>query len=127
MRNPLAGTGLRRYTRAHLRHDRDAARGEVLRLEGELRQADTQAHELREEVARLRANAVDVSVEHQLRQQAERRVDALTARLRIFEARDANATAISLPPAHRDVDPDDHPTEPQGIPVLTLPAALNTA
>jgi hypothetical protein len=46
VRNPLAGTGLRRYTRKHLVHDRDAARAEVLRLEGELRKADARVHEL---------------------------------------------------------------------------------
>lgn len=126
MRNPFGpGTGLRRYTRAHLVHDRDAARAEVLRLEGELRAADGAVRERDQLIARLKADAVDVSVERQLRLAAEKTTEALTARLRVFEARDANATAISVPPAHRDVDPDDQPTHPTGIDVRTLREALN--
>lgn len=113
MRNPLAGSGIRRYTRQHLVHDRDAARAEVLRLEGELRTADAAVRELDGQVAQLKADAVDVSVERQLRKAAEERVAALTARLRIFEA--------------RDVDPDEQAPEPGGIDVHTLREVFNPA
>jgi len=127
MRNPLAGTGLRRYTRAHCRHDRDAARAEVLRLEGVIADLDKAAHRRDERIHQLEADAVDVSVERKLRQEAERKLEAVTARLRVFEARDANDFAISLPPAHRDIDPDDQPTHPQGLDVRTLREALNSS
>jgi hypothetical protein len=128
MRNPFApGTGLRRYTRAHLVHDRDAARSEVLRLEAKLRAADTAVRERDQELGQLRADAVDVSVERKLRQEAEQRVEALTARLRIFEARDANASAVTVPRMHRDVDPDEQATEPGGIDVRPLREAFKTS
>ncbi|MFE7954433.1 hypothetical protein [Streptomyces sp. NPDC057413] len=126
MRNPFAApTGLRRYTRAHLRHDRDAARAEVLRLEGVIRGLEATVHEQGQRIAQLEADAVDVGVERQLREKAERRADELDRELTALKAREANEHAVTVPPAHREVDPDDAPTVPAGIPVLTLPQALN--
>lgn len=127
MRNPFTATGLHRYTRAQERHDRDAARAEVLRLEGVIRILDAKAIERDERISQLEADAVDVSVERQLRAEAERKVEALTARLRIFESHEANEFAITLPPMHRDIDADDVPTNPAGIDVRTLRDALNVA
>lgn len=47
----------------------------------------------------------------------------LWQRLAPLEAAEANRTAITVPPAEREVDPDDQPTHPQGINVTTLWAA----
>lgn len=127
MKNPFAGTGLRRYTRKHLVHDRDAARAEVLRLEGLLRDVDSEVIRLRERISKFEADAVDVSVERQLRQQAERKVESLTARLRFLESIDANENAITVPPMYRPVEPDETATHPGGIDVRTLRDALNAA
>lgn len=125
MRNPLVGTGLRRYTKTHLRHDRDAARAEVLRQRGVIRGLRATVARQGEHIAQLEANAVDVGVERQLRAAAEERADELEKRLRAFEARDANEHAVTVPPMHRDPHPDDTPTEPRGINVRNLRDALN--
>lgn len=126
LKNPFApGTGLRRYTRAHLRHDRDAARREVLRLEGVIRGLDTTITEQQERIAQLEADAVDVSVERQLRQAAEEQAGDLERELTSLRARAANEHAVTVPPMERPVDPDEQPTEPRGIDVRTLRAALN--
>jgi hypothetical protein len=121
----LNPTGLRRYTRKHLVHDRDAARAEVLRLEGVIRGLDAAAIARNERIAQLEADAVDVGVERQLREAAEKKAADLERQLRALKARVANETAISLPPAHRDIDPDEQITEPAGINVRSLRDALN--
>jgi len=123
--NPfVAGTGLRRYTRLHLRHDRDAARAEVLRLEGVIRGLDTTVIEQGERIAQLEANSVDVSVERQLRLLAEDKAEDLQQKLTALQARVANEHAVTVPPLVRPVD-DEQPTEPDGICVRTLRDALN--
>jgi hypothetical protein len=48
----------------------------------------------------------------------------LEAKVTALEADLANLRAISAPAGTRDVDPDDQPTEPTGIPVQTLHEAL---
>jgi hypothetical protein len=125
MKNPLAGTGLRRYTRKHLVHDRDAARAEVLRLEGVIRHLDGAAIARHERIAQLEADAVDVGVERQLRAAAEEKATDLERQLRAAKARVANETAISLPPPYRDFSPDEAATHPRGLDVRTLRDALN--
>lgn len=126
MLNPFApGTGLRRYTRAHLKHDRDAARAEVLRLEGVIRERDTAVHQRDERIAQLEADAVDVSVERKLRAAAEERAEDLEQQLLALQARTANENAVTVPPMVRPVDPDEQPTEPRGIDVRTLREALD--
>ncbi|MGW1796910.1 hypothetical protein ACWCQN_13085 [Streptomyces sp. NPDC001984] len=106
MQNPFAaGTGLRRYTRRHLVHDRDAARAEVLRLERAVRGLDTTVAER------------DTRIE-QLEKDLERKARAL-------RAHQANALKVTVRPWVRPVDPDDQPTEPAGIAVRTLRDALN--
>jgi hypothetical protein len=121
----LAGTGLRRYTRKHLVHDRDAARAEVLRLEGVIRRLDGAAIARNERITQLEADAVDVGVERQLRAAAEEKATDLERQLRAIKSRVANETAISLPPAYRDISPDEAPTHPRGLDVRTLRDALN--
>jgi hypothetical protein len=125
MRNPLAGTGIRRYTRRRLVHDRDAARAEVLRLEGDIRELEGAALRSNERIHQLEADAVDVSVERQLRLLAEEKADDFEARYLALKARVDNEHAITVPPMRRDVDPDEQATEPGGIDVRTLREALN--
>lgn len=127
MKPILRPTGLRRYTRKHLVHDRDAARAEVLRLEGVIRGLDTTVIEQGEHIAQLTADAVDVGVERQLRTAAEEKADDLERQLRELKARDANANAITLPPMHRDIDDDEQATDPAGFDVRSLRDALNPA
>lgn len=130
MNNPFApGTGLRRYTRKHLRHDRDAARAEVLRLEGVINGLDWLVFERGERIDQLEADAVDVSVERQLRRLAEEKADDYERRYFALKARVDNEHAITVPPASPDPDPapDDEHTAPNGIGVRTLREALNTA
>ncbi|MFI8531754.1 hypothetical protein ACIGMX_16130 [Streptomyces aquilus] len=121
----FAGTGTRRYTRARLIHDRDAARAEVLRLEGVLREADALVHRQVQQLAQLQVDAVDVGVERRLRTAAEERAARLDEQLTALRSRVANEHAVTVPPMHRDVDPDERPTEPGGIDVRTLREALN--
>lgn len=125
MRLSLAGTGLHRYTRARCRHDRDAARAEVLRLEGVIRGLDTAAAEQGARIAQLEADAVDVSVERQLRLLAEEKADDFEQRFLALKSRVDNEHAITVPPMRRPVDDDEQPTEPAGIDVRTLREALN--
>lgn len=126
MRNPFAApTGLRRYTRRHLRHDRDAARAEVLRLEDVIHDLENAAHRQTQRVHQLEADAVDVSVERQQRLLAEEKADDYEARYLALKARVDNEHAITVPPMHRDLDEDEQPTEPAGIDVRTLREALN--
>ncbi|MFD4569342.1 hypothetical protein ACFWOX_33895 [Streptomyces sp. NPDC058467] len=126
MRNPLAPTGLRRYTRRHLRHDRDAARAEVLRLEGIIRDLDAAAHRRDGRIHELEADAVDVSVERQLRLLAEEKADEFEALYLALKSRVDNEHAITVPPMRRDLDEEDEQrTEPVGIDVRTLREALN--
>jgi hypothetical protein len=125
MKIPLAGTGIRRYTRRHLVHDRDAARAEVLRLEGVIRDLDAAARRRDGRIHELEANAVDVSVERQLRLLAEEKADDSEARYLALKARLDNENAITVPRMRRDVDPDEQATEPGGIDVRTLREALN--
>ena len=127
MKNPFAGTGLRRYTRKHLVHDRDAARAEVLRLEDVIRGLDATVIEQGEQIAQLQADAVDVSVERKLRKGAEKWANELFIEVSELRARDANEHAITLPPMHRPVDDDETATHPGGIDVLALRDALNVA
>ncbi|MER7738855.1 hypothetical protein ABTX34_11110 [Streptomyces sp. NPDC096538] len=119
------GTGLRRYTRTHLKHDRDAARAEVLRLEGVIRERDTTVHQRDEHIAQLKADAVDVSVERQRREAAEERAEELQRQLLALQARTANDNAVTVPPMVRPVDADEQPTEPRGFDVRTLREALD--
>lgn len=126
MKISLAGTGIRRYTRRHLRHDRDAARAEVLRLERVIRELDAGTRRRDERIHQLEADAVDVSVERQLRLLAEDRADEVEARYLALKARVDNEHAITVPPMHRDLDEEDEQrTEPGGIDVRTLREALN--
>ena len=127
MRNPLAGTGLRRYTRAHCRHDRDAARAEVLRLEGVIAELDKAALRRDARIHQLEADAVDVSVERHQRQLAEEKADDFERRYLALKSRADNEHAVTVPLMHRDVDADDQPTAPGGIDVRTLREALNTS
>ena len=120
------GSGLHRYTRIHLRHDRDAARAEVLRLKGVIRGLDTTVIEQGERIAQLEANTVDVSVERQLRLLAEEKAEVLQRQLNEVQARLANENAVTVPPMVRPVDPDEQATEPCGINVRTLRDALNS-
>lgn len=124
MRNPLVGTGLRRYTRVHCRHDRDAARAEVLHLEAEIRRLENAALRRNERIHELKADAVDVSVERQLRLLAEEKADDNERRFLALKSRVDNEHAVTVPPMRRDVDPDEQATEPSGIGVRTLREAL---
>ncbi|MEU2340110.1 hypothetical protein ABZ608_42405 [Streptomyces sp. NPDC013172] len=124
VRLSLAGTGLHRYSRAHCRHDRDAARAEVLRLEAVIRGLDTTAAEQAERIAQLEADAVDVSVERQLRLLAEEKADEAEVRYLALKARVDNEHTITVPPMRRPIDEDDKPTEPAGIEVRTLREAF---
>lgn len=121
----LAGTGIRRYTRRHLVHDRDAARAEVLRLEGVIRELEGTARRSNERIHQLEADAVDVSVERQLRLLAEEKAEEVEARYLALKARLDNEHAITVPRMRRDIDPDQQATEPGGIDVRTLREALN--
>lgn len=121
----FTGTGLRRYTRKHLVHDRDAARAEVLRLQDVINGQDWQLLEQGERIAQLEADAVDVGVERQLREAAEAKAADLGRQLTGLRARIANEHAVTVPPMHRDLDPDELPTEPGGIDVRTLREVLN--
>jgi hypothetical protein len=125
VRNPLAGTGLRRYTRVHCRHDRDAARAEILRLERVIAGLDTAARRSNERIHQLEADAVDVTVERQQRLLAEEKADDFERRYLALKARVDNEHAVTVPPMHRDVDPEEQPTEPGGINVRTLREALD--
>ncbi|MFE9764654.1 hypothetical protein ACFYPC_09005 [Streptomyces sp. NPDC005808] len=125
MRNPLAGTGLRRYTRSRLIHDRDAARAEVLRLEGVIRGLDATAIEQGERIVQLAADAVDVSVERQLRAAAEEKAGALEGQLLALRSQRDNEYAVTVPPMHRDIDDDEASTHPHGFDVRTLREALD--
>ncbi|MFE6903834.1 hypothetical protein ACFVFJ_44635 [Streptomyces sp. NPDC057717] len=127
MKNPIVATGLHRYTRAQLRHDRDAARAECRRLDGVIRGLDVTVIEQGEEIARLKADAVDVSVERQLRVAAEAKARGIEEQLRAVQAAADNANSVTVPAGRRDIDPDDMPTEPAGIHVGTLRAALSVA
>ncbi|MFD7996882.1 hypothetical protein [Streptomyces mexicanus] len=127
MKNPFVGTGLRRYSRAHLRHDRDAARAEVLRLEGVIRSLDNTIIQQGERIAQLELEAADASVERKLREQAERKAGELVDQLLELQAAAANEHAVTVPaPVDRGICPDA-PTLPRGIPVIPLPQALNPA
>lgn len=121
----FAGTGIRRYTRAHCRHDRDAARAEVRRLEAEIRKLDTAAHRSAQRIHQLEMDAVDVSVERQLRELAEEKAVDYEARYFALKACVDNDNAVTVPPMQRDVDPDEQATEPGGIDVRTLREALD--
>ena len=124
MRKLLAPTGLHRYTRAGCRHDRDAARAEVLRLEAVIRGLETAAHEREQHVQQLEADAVDVSVEQQLRLLAEEQAEETERKFLALKARVDNEHAVTVPPMRRPVDEDDKPTEPAGIEVRTLREAF---
>lgn len=124
MRNPLAPTGLRRYTRARCRHDRDAARAEVLRLEREIADLETAARRRDARIHQLEADAVDVSVARQRQLLAEEKADDYEARYLALKARVDNEHAIKVPPMHRDVDDDEQATEPAGICVIPLREAF---
>ncbi|MEW2300235.1 hypothetical protein AB0958_09670 [Streptomyces sp. NPDC006655] len=124
VRLSLAGTGLHRYSRQHCRHDRDAARAEVLRLEAVIRGLDTTVIEQGERIAQLEADAVDVSVERQLRERAEEHAAEVEQEFLALKARVDNEHAISVPRWRRPVDEDDKPTEPAGIEVRTLREAF---
>lgn len=126
MRNPFAGTGLRRYTRAHCRHDRDAARAEVVRLNSEIDELNEAARRRDERIHQLEADAVDVSVARHQQQLAEEKADDYERRYFALKASVDNEHALSLPPMHRDLDEEDaQRTEPAGIDVRTLREALN--
>lgn len=113
MKHILRGTGLRRYTRKRLVHDRDAARAEVLRLEGELRVADGEADRLRTQIEQLRADAVDVGVERQLRADAVAHAADTERKYLALKAVSDNEHAVTVPPMHRPADdPDETPTQP---------------
>lgn len=121
----FAGPGIRRYTRAHCRHDRDAARAQVLLLEAEIRSLETAARRSHARIHQLETDAVDVSVERQLRLLAEETAVNYEARYLALKALMDNEHAITVPPMRRDIDPDEEPTEPGGIDVRTLREALN--
>ncbi|MFL5910509.1 MAG: hypothetical protein ACJ768_08100 [Gaiellaceae bacterium] len=125
MRISLASTGLHRYSRTQCRHDRDAARAEVLRLEAVIRKQDAAARRRDERIHQLEADAVDVSVERQLRLLAEEKADDNERRYLALKARTDNEQAITVPPMRRDVEPEEQATEPAGIDVRTLREALN--
>lgn len=99
MKFSLRPTGLRRYTRKHLRHDLDAARAEALRLDGVIRERDTTVRARDERISQLEADVVDVSVERQLRLLAEDKADDYERRFYELKATFDNEHAISLPPA----------------------------
>jgi hypothetical protein len=122
----LRGTGMRRYTRKHLVHDRDTARARILHLEAALRDRDTDVDDRDQTIAQLRADAVDVGVERQLRKAAEEWAGELLAKVTKFEAAEANAHAVTVPPMHRDIDPDETATDPVGIDVRELREQLAT-
>ncbi|MEU1071846.1 MULTISPECIES: hypothetical protein [unclassified Streptomyces] len=50
--------------------------------------------------------------------------DQLAVENTALRARLANAQALTVPAPHRDIDPDDQPTDPMGIQVTTLWDAL---
>lgn len=127
MKPILRPTGLRRYTRKHLVHDRDAARAEVLRLEGVIRGLDATVIEQGEHIVQLTADAVDVGVERRLREAAVQRAIEAETKVLAYKAASDNANAITLPPMHRDIDDDEQATDPVGINVRTLRDALNPA
>jgi hypothetical protein len=122
--NPFVGSGLHRLTRRGLKHDRDAARAEVLRLEGVIRDLDTTVAEKDEQISQLQADAVDVSVERKLRASAEEWASELHAEVCKLRAREANEHAVTVPPM-QPIDPDE--TKPNGIDVSSLRADLNPA
>jgi hypothetical protein len=103
------GTGLRRYTRAHLRHDRDAAREEVKRLRACLQQTACQL-----------GTAV-VETQHEWAR-AERLQGDLN---RALAANAAYANAVSTKVGDRDTTAlEDQATEPRGIHAQPLWDAL---
>lgn len=123
MKFTLRGTGLRRYTRKRLRHDRDAARAHILHLESVIRERDIAVIERDERIARMQADAVDVGVERQLRAAAEQWASEVQVKYLALKAVSDNEHAITLPPMYRDIDSEETATQP--IPVLSLAAALN--
>lgn len=125
MRNPFAApTGLRRYTRAQCRHDRDAARAHVLRLEREIADLEKAARRRDARIHQLETDAVDVSVARQQQLLAEEKADDYEARYLALKARVDNEHAVTVPPMHRDVDDDEQATEPAGIDARPLHEAL---
>jgi hypothetical protein len=113
MKPLLRGTGLRRYTRKRLVHDRDAARAEVLRLEGVIRGLDAMVLEANAEIEQLRADVVDVGVERQLRADAVAHAAETERKYLALKAASDNEHAVTVPPMHRPADdPDETPTRP---------------
>lgn len=120
MKFTLRGTGLRRYTRKHLVHDRDAARAHILHLECVIRERNAGLHARDQMIEQLRADAVDVGVERQLRAAAEKWASEVQAKYLALKAVSDNTNAITVPPMHRPVDPDETATDPTGIDVREL-------
>jgi hypothetical protein len=115
-------TGLRiQLEEAHAAEDKANAR--AVRLD----EAEAEADALTAENAQLRADHIDVGVERQQREQAEQQLAGAEEKLRAYRAAEENANAVTVPQVgHRDVDPDDCPTEPVGIDVRALWDQLGT-
>lgn len=88
---------------------------------------------LEAEAAGLRAERVDASVLRKQLAAAEEHILRISAENVALKADIANRDAITVPPMHRDVDPDDQATTPVDVRsfrqhhVVTLPQGLGGA
>lgn len=109
MRTPRTRPGRHRAVDQVARLERELA-GARLLIDG-LRIQLADANQARDQ-ANARANELA---------EADARAERLETETAALRAELANTHHVSAPPGHRDIDPDDQPTEP--IPVLPLWAA----
>lgn len=109
-----------------LRDDVTSLRDENVKLLNRKNEADDFFNRLtadRDDVYRCwHKAAADRDTAEKLADQYAQELQAQTAELMELRAFRDNATAVTVPPAERDVDPDDQPTQP--IYVKTLREAL---
>lgn len=121
----LRGTGQHRgKTPAQLRRELDQATCDLVAMATRLLEVTEERNELE---AQLDETGIELSVVRRHLETARQELTAVKARL-------ANATAVSVPAGHRDVDPDDRPTVPVPLwqapiagPVITTSGSSNPA
>ncbi|MEC4016017.1 hypothetical protein [Streptomyces sp. H27-D2] len=93
--NPLRGTGTRRFTRLHLKHQRDAARSAGQVKDGTIRALDTQVAGLTDELALNRADLTETRKQLVDQRELEVLIAGLRKELKETKASLANATKVS--------------------------------
>lgn len=117
--------------RKDARTPRHKAVDEVARLRHQLEGAGLLIRGMRLQVAQAEDARDKANAKANLLQEADTRAAAVEARMRAMteeltalRAFKANVIAVDSPTGHRDIDPDDQPTHPSGINVMTLRAAF---